>query len=394
MNPKLLARSPDLRKLRNEGYEIELRGSHLLVHHIPYVTVDKNIEYGTLVTPLGDLAGDVTAKPQDHVIHFIGQHPCDKEGAVLSGIQHASGRNVLAEGVETDHSFSNKPTDGYNDYHHKVVTYATIICSQAQAIDSSVSCKTFVVVESNDPEIAFHYLDANSSRAEIESISTRLESLAIAIVGVGGTGSYVLDFVAKTPVRAIHLFDGDEFLSHNAFRAPGAASLEVLRTQPKKVNYLNDVYSKMQRNIIPHGYHLTRDMVAELATMDFVFICIDDSAAKKSIISYLVDSKTPFVDVGIGISAIDGLLTGDVRTTTVTTKTNGHIATRIPLADVENDAHDYDQNIQIAEINAINAAFAVVKWKKLFGVYHDLTKENHSVYNTSTNQLTNDDIDT
>ena len=67
----------------------------------------------------------------------------------------------------------------------------------------------------------------------------------VAIVGLGGTGSYVLDFVAKTPVQEIHLFDGDEFLTHNAFRAPGAASLEALRRKPKKVDYLAAIYSNM-----------------------------------------------------------------------------------------------------------------------------------------------------
>jgi hypothetical protein len=39
----------------------------------------------------------------------------------------------------------------------------------------------------------------------------------IAIVGVGGSGSYILDQVAKTWVDRIDLFDGDVFENHNAF---------------------------------------------------------------------------------------------------------------------------------------------------------------------------------
>ena len=53
-------------------------------------------------------------------------------------------------------------------------------------------------------------------------------------MGLGGTGSYVLDLVAKTPVWEIHLFDGDAFLQHNAFRSPGAPSLDELEAQPPK----------------------------------------------------------------------------------------------------------------------------------------------------------------
>ncbi|WP_318271316.1 ThiF family adenylyltransferase [Sphingobacterium cellulitidis] len=46
----------------------------------------------------------------------------------------------------------------------------------------------------------------------------KLERQKIAIIGLGGTGAYILDMVAKTPVKEIHLFDGDSFDQHNAFR--------------------------------------------------------------------------------------------------------------------------------------------------------------------------------
>jgi hypothetical protein len=43
-----------------------------------------------------------------------------------------------------------------------------------------------------------------------------------------------LDFVAKTPVEEIHLFDSDVFLQHNAFRAPGAINKERFSEHLKK----------------------------------------------------------------------------------------------------------------------------------------------------------------
>ena len=72
-----------------------------------------------------------------------------------------------------------------------------------------------------DPEDSvFLYEDTASSHAlDIVAINAKLKPLRIVIVGLGGTGSYVLDFVAKTPVKEIHLFDGDTFLQHNAFRS-------------------------------------------------------------------------------------------------------------------------------------------------------------------------------
>lgn len=358
---------------------------------MPYVNARKEIARGALVSPLGDMAGDKTTRPQDHVIHFAGDHPCDKEGNLIKGIQHSTGKKTLAEGVEVDHSFSNKPEGGYADYYEKVTTYVKIIEAHAQSIDRSVSAKTFKVIESDDSDMPFHYFDTNSSRAEIEAISAKLKNLKIAIIGLGGTGSYVLDFVAKTPVKEIHLFDGDGFLSHNAFRSPGAASLEALRAQPKKVAYFHGIYSQMRKDVIPHGDHLTEPTLNELAGMSFAFICIDESEAKKLIVEKLMTLNVPFADVGMGINAIDGLLAGSARVTTVTPERKEHAWKRISFSDGKDD--DYDQNVQIAELNALNAALAVIKWKKLSGFYHDLGKEYHATYDISVNKIMNDETD-
>jgi hypothetical protein len=389
MSHKLISHNSDLKKLRDEGYEIEIKNAHLLVHSVPYVNARKEIARGMLVSPLGDMAGDKTTTPQDHVIHFAGEPPCDKEGNLIKGIQHSTGRKTLADGVDVDHSFSNKPQNGYTDYYEKVTTYVRIIEAHAQSIDRSVTAKTFKVIESDDPDIPFHYFDTNSSRAEIEVISAKLKNLKVAIIGLGGTGSYVLDFVAKTPVKEIHLFDADNFLSHNAFRAPGAASLDMLRTQPKKVVYLHGVYSQMHKYVIPHEYHLTESTLDELTGMSFVFICIDEGEIKKSIIQKLRVLTIPFVDVGIGVSVVDGLLTGSARVTTVTLDKHDHIEKRISFSNKGDD--DYDKNIQIAEINALNAALAVIKWKKLFCFYHDFEKEHNTIYDINVNKLINNE---
>jgi hypothetical protein len=60
-------------------------------------------------------------------------------------------------------------------------------------------------------------------------------------------------------IGGIRLFDSDEFLTHNAFRAPGAPSLEELREAPKKVDYLKRICSRMHRNIVAHDVELGVD---------------------------------------------------------------------------------------------------------------------------------------
>lgn len=389
MSLKLIDLNPDLKKLQTEGFAVEVRAGYLLVHDIPYVKPSKNIGRGILVSKL-ELAADRTVKPEDHKMFFTGDHPCTHEGAVIAGIKLGSDRQDLGSGIVVDHSFSNKPANGYTDYYHKVTSYVRIIVSFAQAIDPSVSAQRFMAIRSTDPEVVFNYHDTNSSRAEINVISEKLSTLKIGIVGLGGTGSYVLDFVAKTWVKEIHLFDGDTLLSHNAFRAPGAASFETLVEQPKKVDYYSGIYSQQRKFIIPHSYHLTSANVGELAGFDFVFVCMDRGEHKRAIIEKLLELRIPCVDVGMGIHAIDGSLTGATRVTTVTAEKRDHVGERISFP--EKGENDYAQNIQIAELNAMNAGLAVIKWKKMFSVYHDLSGEHHSVYELNINKIINDEI--
>ena len=387
MPGQLISRSPDLKRLEDEGYELEVRGSYLLLKQVPYVTEDRTVARATLVSAL-DLAGDVTAKPRRHVVKFTGRTPCDAEGRPLARIIRSSGRDDLGGGLVVHHEFSSKPPEGYLDYYEKMSTYAEILSGYAHLIDPSATARTFERVHEGDTESAFEYIDTASSRAGITAITEKLKLGTVAIVGLGGTGSYILDLVAKTPVGEIHLFDGDIFGQHNAFRAPGAPSVEVLRARPKKSEYFRSIYSNMHRNIFSHD-HLDEGAVGSLSSMDFVFVAVDDADARRLAVEKLLDVGVPFVDVGMGVSEVDGSLLGQLRVTSATLEDRSHVHSTIPLAGGLGD-DDYSRNIQIADLNALNAALAVVKWKKLTGFYVDLEQENSSYYQIDGNHLVNE----
>ncbi|MEK4486935.1 ThiF family adenylyltransferase [Psychrobacillus sp. FSL H8-0484] len=384
MSQKLINHSPDLKQLKDEGYSIEEKHGFLLVHDVPYLNSNKEISFGTLVSEL-NLAGDVTTPPNTHVIFFIGQQPCNKDGSIIAGIIHETSINrKLADGIVVNHSFSNRPQDGYTNYYHKITRYIEIIMAPAQSMDHSLDARTHKVYESLDHP-SFHYVDTNSSRAKIASITEKLSAQKIAIIGLGGTGAYILDFVAKTPVAEIHLYDGDVFLQHNAFRTPGAVSIEQLKERFSKVDYLLQIYQNMRKNIFAHNEYLDVTNIDSILGMDFVFISIDEGAIKRIIINKLNEHKISFNDVGIGIEVEGDLLIGDARVTTGSPEKQDHLLERISLADRVDEA--YSTNIQIAELNALNAAMAVIKWKKLFGYYFDPIKANHNVYNLATGDM-------
>jgi hypothetical protein len=383
-----------LKRLRDEGFNLEIRGGHLLVKDVPYVNSKKEVRCGILVLKL-DLAGDVTTRPGDHVAHFIGEHPCDENGNELERIKNASNRRELDEGVVIDHTFSAKPQPSgvYEDYYDKITTYIAMFSRYAQALNESmdITAKTFPAIETGEEkEIVFNYIDTASSRAEIDIVTNKLRSKKLAIVGTGGTGAYVLDYVAKTPVAEIHLFDADEFLQHNALRIPGSRSINELRTKPKKVTYLKGLYSKMHRGIVAHESYVDASNVEQLRGMDFVFLCLDQGAAKKMTIEKLEEFGISFVDVGMGVYITEGALGGILRVTTSTLQQRDHARGRIPFSNGDGN-NEYARNIQIAELNALNAVLAVIKWKKLCGFYADFDHEHHSTFTISGNMLLNED---
>jgi len=376
--------SPDILRLINEGYEVEIRGAYLLISHVPYVNSAREVCLGTLVSTL-TLNGNIISKPDTHIVYFAGEHPCHWDGGIMQEIQHCNSTCTLTEGIVVNYSFSNKPSGGYPDYYQKMSRYVEVISAAARAIDPTATAKTFRVIESKTDAGVFNYLDTNSSRSEIESISDKLKGHKVGIVGLGGTGSYVLDLVAKTPVDEVHLFDGDVFAQHNAFRAPGAPSVEQLKNPPLKVDYFSEIYSKMRRGIIPHAEFLDASNLALLSGLNFVFICLDKGRIKQEIAAFLEAADVSFIDVGMGVHIGENNLLGTVRVTSSSPANRGLFHMHVSLTDREDEA--YASNNQIADLNMLNAALAVLRWKKFTGFYQDFEKEHHTTYCTNVNQF-------
>lgn len=390
MSRELFSLNRDLKRLRDEGYFVQIKGGFLILREVPYVDANRTVRSGSLISSL-TLAGDKTCTPDTHVVNFDGDYPCQADGTPIKQIANQTVDIDLGHGIKAKHAFSSKPEGGYTDYHHKMTTYAAIISGPAEVLKPTMSPRTF-----REPEIeensVFLYTETASDRVGIGALTALLEPEEVAIIGVGGTGAYVLDSVAKTPVRGIRIFDADDFLQHNAFRAPGAPSLSQLRDAPKKVDYYVEMYSKMRRGIVGHAVALNASNVHLLDGVTFAFLCMDAGDEKIAVVQKLEAMGVPFVDVGMGLELVDGSLGGILRVTTSTPKKRDHVhqGGRIPF--VGGGAKDlYASNIQIVELNMLNAALAVIKWKKLRGFYRDAEREHHSTFTTDGNLLLNGD---
>ena len=386
MSQELINHSDDLKKLQNEGYEIDVKSGYGIVSHIPYLKANGEIDYGTLVSKIA-FEGDKAKYNGDHVIYFSGDQPCNADGTEITQIKHSDSNSILA-GINVKRSFSNKPNENYKDYYEKFVNYINIISSRAIDKDNSVTARTFKKVVTEEDSV-FQYVDTNSSRAGIDNCNKKILNKKIAIIGLGGTGTYILDLVSKTNVKEIHLIDGDVFCQHNAFRSPGAASKEIFTKSLSKVSYFKEIYQNIHKNIIEHDIFINEENVNILKDMDFVFISIDSGIARNLIVDYLVSEKIPFIDTGIGLQNINDTINGLIRTTVFDKNNYDRISAYI---DFDEDGDDvYNTNIQIAECNALNATIAVIEWKKYFNIYENANSKCQNVYSIEMGEIVHED---
>ena len=213
------------------------------------------------------------------------------------------------------------------------------------------------------------------ARAAIGPVQDRIRDQRIAIIGLGGTGAYILDLVAKIPVLKIHLLDSDEVEWHNFMRAPGTPTAEEIELrhngQMKKVDYYHSKYASLRDGIQPHAVRVdSLSMFREFLSdhpIDYAFVCIDqltegDSPRQDVVYSALSEAAIPFIDSGVSISVEDDEIRGSVTTSAYEA---GSMAWKdtIPNASVIGIVPGY-RNVQLPEVNALAASLAVMEWRR------------------------------
>ena len=395
MSPQPPSHNPDVQRLQDEGYGVQFRAGHLLVS-TPYVNAHCDVKWGYIVSTFEPI--DVPSRPDIHVAYFMGEtvedYPCDSDGTRLDSLVYQHGPVDLGQGLIATCGFSQRPANSRNDYENyfdKMSTYVGMMQAHAQAVDGTISYRQYPPIVAAPEESVFQYEDEATTHARIGAVVDKIRGLRIAIVGLGGSGSYVLDAVAKTPVSEIHLFDDDILLKHNAFRSPGAATLDELNARLKKVEYYSAKYTAMHRHVLPHVERITAGNVQELTDFDFIFISVDAGPDKRAIFEALRKANIPFVDTGMGIYQRGSSIGGLVRTSSSlpTQADPDWIMVGGEISFVDDVDDGYAQNIQIVELNMLNAAIAVIKWKQYFKFYFDLENEYTSNYEIDGNHMLN-----
>jgi molybdopterin/thiamine biosynthesis adenylyltransferase len=382
------APSPDVQHLVDEGYTVRVDGPYLIVENVPYCPSAGVIERAALISPYR-VENGVPQLDANHTVWFTGSVPHTADGVSLENALIADKGEQVIAGLQVRCRLSNKPDpigDFFDNFYNKLIHYIRKLSSHARQIDPSVSASSTGSFAARLEKSVFHYPNPAVARSGLDAYEAKLKLQKVAIVGLGGTGSYILDALSKTPVEVIHLYDHDVVKPQNAFRMPSALTHEEAHQAVPKTDLLAGKYSAMRVGVISHPLKITPENVGELAGFNFVFIAVDHGPSRGTVANELVRLQIPFIDVGIGVEKVDETtqLVSRARVTLVTPET-ADLVKSLPVAD--DIAEAVYNNIQLVELNALNAMLALVRYKQFLGFYADEMKPGVVKYVSSWSKL-------
>lgn len=369
---RLVNHNDDIRRLVDKGYAVAYDSNYLIVRDIPYLDAERKLLTGAIVTKLV-FADENRVVQDDHQVFFAGSVPHNLDGKPIPNLGGGATHLALSDAtkdVVVQRSFSNKPraTGKFQDFFEKIESYVGIISGPAMEL-FPVSPLTFRVMDEVISDQIFKVHDTLTSRAEITDLSAKFKGDVVAIIGLGGTGGYLLDFLAKTPIREIRAFDLDPFYVHNAFRSPGR--LDAREFGRAKADVYQARYENFRNGLSITPKFLDASCGDDMDGVTFAFVCVDKGTSRAGIFDLLLSKGIPFIDVGMGLNRKKGSLNGMLRTTYYSVKDGQKVRDK-GLAPEHETADDiYRTNIQISELNALNACLAVIRFKQLRGFYSE-----------------------
>lgn len=384
----LANRNPFVKDLEEQGYLLDFVGGYFLIYGLPYLNERGELAYGDLASPVVQGA-EGALEAGNHQTWFRGGSPHDGTGRQLR-LGGGPDKVKITDNFETDRSFSYKLLDAssqkrdYVSFEEKMRTYLDTITGPALASFPEATPLRAIEAMAKEQGTPLRFPDTLSSRYHMNDVSRRLEGKRVAIIGLGGTGAYILDYTARTHLAEIDLFDDDNVHLHTIFRIPGFIPRAI---GSLKVDALAQQYGNWHSNIVPVPERVTETNVERLRGFDFVFVAVDHGPSRIFITDWLSKNSIPFVDCGMGLNRAPVGLNGVVRITGVDRAAYEKTARTAFLPGGDPEGGEYRRQGQIAELNALNAALAVIRFKQHFEIYDREDEATSIVFETSSFEI-------
>lgn len=210
-----------------------------------------------------------------------------------------------------------------------------------------------------------------AERAKMEEWRAKLEKEVVGIVGLGGTGSYILDLVSKTGIERIIVWDGDSLEERNMRRGVGPEKRLHEKLGQNKAQVLGEEYTDQKCEIEFHPHNFTEEDKGTLQKASFLFIAVDRQESREVVQMVAEQIGMAYIDVGLGLRVEEGVVTGGCQVV-LSNGEGGRERELINVGGVAGGEQAY-RMVLVSEMHALNAALAVIKWRRFRGQYRQTT---------------------
>ena len=207
----------------------------------------------------------------------------------------------------------------------------------------------------------------------------------VAIIGLGGVGAWIADFVVKSDAAEVHGWDDDHIEPKNILRMPGPNDPNRWIGQPK-ATWFQDTYSLIHKNVHGHKMEVSEQNLPSIVKgMTFAFVAVDDRQNDRmSICEALANAGLPFVVAGVSLRRQNKQVRVSMRIVTA------HLGTQswqgaIPQVG-QSGQEDYG-SLDLPDVYSLAASWAIQAWRKVRGQIRQSTREECLVYNATKQSL-------
>jgi len=206
----------------------------------------------------------------------------------------------------------------------------------------------------------------------------------VAIVGLGGVGAWIADFVLKADPQEVHAWDYDRIEPKNILRMPGGLDPNVWIGRPK-AEWFEETYSLIHTNVHGHNVRVLPENVQEvIARTTFAFVAVDNAHDRMMVCDALATARVPFVVAGLSPVRKDKRVKVSMR---IVTAHVGVSSWREAIPQVGQAGQDDYGSLELPDVYSMAAGWAIQSWRKMRGQFWQERREECLVYRASEQSL-------
>lgn len=206
----------------------------------------------------------------------------------------------------------------------------------------------------------------------------------VAIVGLGGVGAWIADFVVKADPREVHGWDYDCIEPKNILRMPGGLDPNIWIDRPK-ADWFHETYSRIHTSVHGHNVKVLPENVQDVIEQTtFAFVAVDDADDRMMVCDTLANARIPFVVAGLSLVRKDKRVMVSMR---IVTAHVGASSWREAIPQVGQAGQDDYGSLDLPDVYSMAAGWAIQSWRKMRGQFWQEDREECLVYSASDQSL-------